>query len=483
MSDRSFIETQFPIAQLSAESYRERKAVSGQTLTGLGKWWGRKPLVLVRASILGMLMPASNDPKRDREIFLKLMTMDPDGVWRRRKGNISVREILKRAPDYKDAWKASSKEEREDLLEEIWASLSDEDQAELEASKSFPMEREEFEGLSYDERIKLCLRPEQADGPDAEAWTEINAHLGTSASTLGELVGQLGGRRFGRQPRVGDCFCGGGSIPFEAARIGCSAQGSDLNPVAALLTWSSLNIIGGRDGNAEKVQQYLADAMSACEDQIREWGIERNENGEQADALVYCVEARPPGCDYFIPLAPSWLVDEYMGVVVRWQRVANSDRLEPIVDVLPKAALTKFKKTKGATIVNGRIVDPFDPNRTWPLESVRGPTGLRRWVGEDIKPRAEDALAERLYCIRWVDAEGNRRYAAPNDSDAAREARVEELLRERFRQWQEKGFIPSARIPDGGEKTEEPIRTRGWTYWHHLFHPRQLLVHGLLAER
>ena len=79
----SFIETQFPIARLSAESYKERKAVSGQTLTGLGKWWGRKPLILVRASVLGMLMPASVDSKRDREVFLQVLTMDDDGAWQR----------------------------------------------------------------------------------------------------------------------------------------------------------------------------------------------------------------------------------------------------------------------------------------------------------------------------------------------------------------------------------------------------------------
>src|SRR3982750_383792 len=81
----TFIETQFPIARLSAESYKERKANNGQTLTRLGKWWGRKPLILVRASVLGMLMPASGDPKRDREIFLKILTMDDAGTlsrWR-----------------------------------------------------------------------------------------------------------------------------------------------------------------------------------------------------------------------------------------------------------------------------------------------------------------------------------------------------------------------------------------------------------------
>ncbi len=40
-------------------------------------------------------------------------------------------------------------------------------------------------------------------------------HLGTAARSLPELVKELGQRRFGRVPRVGDAFCGGGSIPFE----------------------------------------------------------------------------------------------------------------------------------------------------------------------------------------------------------------------------------------------------------------------------
>ena len=61
----SFIEKQFPVSKVSKESYKERKANNGQTLTGLGKWWGRKPLVLVRAAILGCLLPATDNPKKD----------------------------------------------------------------------------------------------------------------------------------------------------------------------------------------------------------------------------------------------------------------------------------------------------------------------------------------------------------------------------------------------------------------------------------
>ena len=86
----SFIETHLPVSGLSKERYKERKATYSQTLTGLGKWWGRKPLVMVRAVILGLLMPASPDPRKDREVFLALLTMDEDGLRRRKARNIPL---------------------------------------------------------------------------------------------------------------------------------------------------------------------------------------------------------------------------------------------------------------------------------------------------------------------------------------------------------------------------------------------------------
>src|ERR1700693_5734859 len=80
----SFIEVQFPVGRLSAEAYKERKAGSGQTLTALGSYWkGRKPLILCRADVLGCLLPATADPMKDLEIFLKLLAID-DGAFARR---------------------------------------------------------------------------------------------------------------------------------------------------------------------------------------------------------------------------------------------------------------------------------------------------------------------------------------------------------------------------------------------------------------
>ncbi len=123
------------------------------------------------------------------------------------------------------------------------------------------------------------------------------------------------------------------------------------------------------------------------------------------------------------------------------------------------------------------------------VEQLRGRKGLRPWEAEDIVPRAEDVFQERLYCVRWAETivhpdgrvERKRHYRAPSEGDLARERKVLALLQERFARWQERGFIPSRRI-EPGLKTTEPIRTRGWTHWHHLFTPRQLLLGGLLAE-
>ena len=130
---KAFIETQFPIARLSAESYKERKVNNGQTLTLLGKWWGRKPLVLVRACILGMLMPSSDDPKKDREIFLKILTLDDEGTRNRQKGEIPVkawREAASSAIQDKyfgaNGWQHGvSDEEKEFVLAEILEEIND----------------------------------------------------------------------------------------------------------------------------------------------------------------------------------------------------------------------------------------------------------------------------------------------------------------------------------------------------------------------
>ena len=573
----SFIETQFPVSRLSKESYKERDAKNGQTLTPLGKWWGRKPLVMVRAVILGLLMPASDDPKRDRDVFLALLTMDDEGLRRRKSKNIPLKRV----------YRLLSSEERPAWFEDG----TDPDRPKLrkgtKAEARKHLQAIVFDRLGYDEKLKWCDRPEQIDGPSPASWRTINQHLGTSSSSLPDLVRELGRRRFGRVPRVGDAFCGGGSVPFEATRIGCEAFGADLSPMAALLTWAALNIIGGGEKVAERVRRAQQEVFDAVDWQITEWRIEHNDAGWRADAFLYCAETVCPECGWRVPLAPSWVVGRKPQTVALLVEKPAERRFD--IDIRSGVDRHALEAAAGAgTVKQSRLECPHCDSST-SMGAIRGDWhgrsyGLRPWKNNDLAPRPGDVFHERLYCVRWrppsldtllwteqcgeeaplpewvnlehaiealvslltpherrevaelrkrdwtaenhacdearnefeayrderrpryevaaaaqrlkrltdiVDIRERRlktlsnslpkiNYQPVDESDLAREAHALTLLRKRFADWQTRGHIPSWSIVRGDETTRL-MRERGWTHWHHLFTPRQLLTLGLLS--
>src|SRR4051812_27378142 len=134
---------------------------------------------------------------------------------------------------------------------------------------------------------KRSLRPEEL--PEAayeQIWAKVNAHLGTIAKSHVELVEQLGVLRFGHRPRVADTFCGGGSIPFEAARIGCDAYASDLNPIACMLTWGAFNIVGADEATRARFAEAQEKVTAAVDAEITKLGIERDGVGNRAKAYL-----------------------------------------------------------------------------------------------------------------------------------------------------------------------------------------------------
>jgi putative DNA methylase len=474
----AFIEVQFPVSKLSKECYKERKAGSGQTLNPLGKWWGRKPLVLVRAILLGLLMPATDDPAADREAFLAALTMDDDGMLRRFTGQASPADL---AP-------FCTPRERAEYFVSENGKLSW--RPGLSAADREHLKRRAFLRMGYDDRLRFCLRPEEVDGPSEASWERINRHLGTTARSLPDLVRQLGERRFGHVPRVGDAFCGGGSVPFEAARLGCEAYASDLNPVAVLLTWGALALTGGGPEVVERVRAAQRRVFEDVRRQVEAWGIERNEEGWVADAYLYCHEVRDPLTGWWVPLAPTWVISRKRRVVAKLVPDPVTKRFA--IEIHEGVSEAELRRAEEAGTWASGVRCPVDRDGNWlppaqrqvtSAEQLRGRTGLRPWENDDLVPRPDDVFQERLYCIRWIDPEtGERFYRAPTAADLAREQRVLELVRARFAEWQDKGYLPSARI-EPGYNTDQPVRERGWTHWHHLFNPRQLLLHGLLAER
>jgi putative DNA methylase len=512
----ALIERVLPAQKISAEAQKERKAVHGQTLTALGSYWkGRKPLILVKACVLGALLPATDDAEKDLAIFEKLMAIDDD-AFLRRELSVSPSEVARRAieigalevarvrtyfaitgrPD--DELNQLSAEDQSALIHEAIAARKLRWRRGTDAEDQARLQRAALSTLSYLEKLDMTKRPEecQAGALFGPVWEEVNAHLGTNAQSFAELVEQLGIMRFGHRPMAGDTFCGGGSIPFEAARLGCDVYASDLNPIACLLTWGALYLIGGNSETRERIARAQAASAEAVDREITELRIEHDEHGNRAKAYLWCLETRCPQTGWMVPMATTWVISKNYRTCARLVPDHQRKRFE--IEIVTGASPEQLAAAVVGTVVNNELVYELDGEtyRTR-IETLRGdyrlPDGttgnrLRRWEKSDVVPRPDDAFQERLYCIQWITRAtlGSFRprffFAAPTEADLVREHTIETMVREHLARWHEEGLVPDIPI-EAGDKTDEPIRTRGWTYWHHLYSPRHLLLGALLRKQ
>ncbi len=72
---------------------------------------------------------------------------------------------------------------------------------------------------------------------DMVKWDNV-----TNEEVMGRARAEILRSTNGNPPPVLDPFCGGGSIPLEAQRLGLEAHGSDLNPVTVLITKALIEI-------------------------------------------------------------------------------------------------------------------------------------------------------------------------------------------------------------------------------------------------
>ncbi|HPJ81772.1 MAG TPA: DNA methylase, partial [Saccharofermentans sp.] len=421
------------------------------------------------------LMPCSDNPKADMDIFLKIMAMDNDGLIDRKQKKLSVKELYELA--------RRSRHFRQYLND--WFEVDGAKVKIRNGPDKYDIEMRLFKTLGYDDKLKYCVRPEQLATLRKDSWNAINHHLGTNAKSLNELVEQLSMQRYGRLITVGDCFSGGGSIPFDAARIGANAYGSDLNPVAALLTWADMNVIGAREDDLLEIRKFQNEVFDFVDKEITELGIEPNENGERAISYLYCIEANCPECGTKVPLAPSWIIGKRTNTVAILHKKGNGYDIEVKMDATQK----ELKNASAGTVTSKGLLCPRC-GKTIPIQILRGDRtdangntvyGLRQWEKTEFDFREDDIYNERLYAIKYESKDGQRYYRAPNERDLADEAKVKRIVSDSISSWQEQGLVPSGAI-ESGFNTDQIVRERGWTHWNHLFNARQLLVISKFVE-
>jgi putative DNA methylase len=190
---KKLIEVALPLEAINVESAREKSIRHGHPST-LHLWWSRKPLATTRAVLWASLV---DDPSSWPE---KFPTEEAQNRERQR-----LFDILGRIEIEKDK-KGNTKQVVRGLVS--WDEINQPNSGVL---------------LEAQREIARCLAWERGEEPP------------TKPDAIRDYIAKYA-------PPAYDPFCGGGSIPLEAQRLGLQAHGSDLNPVAVLITKALIEI-------------------------------------------------------------------------------------------------------------------------------------------------------------------------------------------------------------------------------------------------
>ena len=306
-------------------------------------------------------------------------------------------------------------------------------------------------------------------------------------------------------PVVLDVTAGGGSIPFEAARLGFHAIANELNPVAshilrATCEWPQrygyplLDEYGRKtsltDAWSGIAGRYLARVTELLEDVYPEenepdWMVRWNEKYHDEIQKNRIVRAKRyvwaylfartiecPSCRIVIPLSPNWRLDG-KGTGIRV--IPEPDAGQCSFEIVKTAA------EQSAATVNGAIA-------TCPHCGATTPKG---YIAAEAQ---QGRLGHQLYCVilndQWqgftkagqpkkrLTTRRSFRTATPTDDASIQ--RTEHLLAELAQTWDDGDILPTEEIPEGN-KTDTP-RQYGMPTWREMFNTRQQLVHGYCVQ-
>ena len=121
-------------------------------------------------------------------------------------------------------------------------------------------------------------------------------------------------------PLILDITAGGGSIPFEAGRLGISTIANELNPVAGLILWATCE--WPQKYGYKLLQQYeevansflkkvnaLTTELYPDEPQPQFKEPEQSGGKRQVQTHLFARIVTCPSCEGTIPLSPNWRLD------------------------------------------------------------------------------------------------------------------------------------------------------------------------------
>ena len=532
--DLRLIEAGFPCHQVGAETQRERGASSAlPPLYFLHVWWARRPLTPSRAAILASLLPAQSDINHFlMQLGMVKKTIDIEGIEWALAGTLlnkiqideDGKEVIIFDPSMLRALK-NENDIRSKLKKFLLNTQADE--------KYFPFNGtiakwlKEVNELPEPEPNEIfSVQKKSADPAFANEKKELGKITGyrfpgdpygykrafTISNTLNEeLRGKI----------ILDPTSGGGSIPFEALRLGCNVIANDLNPVACVILQVTLaypSIFGLKlkdtielwgekllQKTDDKITDFFSDNQTLPPSELytlkkflsNHPELVTNYNHESIVDYLYCRQVTCPHCGGDAPLLNTcWLSKE----------AGKQWGVKIIPDGKAENGTVDFETYR---ITGGKGPKGEDPN----FATVKRGIGLcihcRQAINADeIKSQARGESSsgkwkDRLYCVvalrfqpkldkhgkiqRYksgikkdeIKTEKIRFFRIPNQEDLKALKESEKELEKKWDHWDDLGLIPTEKFPQGNDMRP---KIYGMNRWCDMFTPRQLLGHLTLME-
>ena len=291
----------------------------------------------------------------------------------------------------------------------------------------------------------------------------------------------------GTAPVLLDITAGGGSIPFEAGRLGFRTIANEINPVAGLILratcewpqkygWELLEHFQDVKGRfLERVRELTADLYPEEQQPEDEPGNQQNENvgaKRYAQTYLFARTVKCLSCEGTIPLSPNWRLDSKgTGVRVVPDTTSGTCSFEIV---------TRASDQSPGTVSRAKATCPYPncgattPAGYIPLEAQGG------------------RLGHQLYCIIYRDTwktktKSGRDSKRPKTargfrvpiSDDDNTAKVDTRLAKLAELWERDNILPTEEVPHGDDQRPHQY---GMPRWRDMFSPRQLLTHGYCVQ-
>lgn len=258
-----------------------------------------------------------------------------------------------------------------------------------------------------------------------------------------------------------DPFMGSGTTVGEAVKLGCTAIGRDINPVAHRSVHTALGPL-----DRAEIHAQFKHVEATAGRKISQLYRSTDSSGQRCTVLYYFwVKFLPcPACHTRVDLFSNYIFASH----------ANKARHPAAKAVCPHCS-DIVEARHDATILRCRCGKSFDPRAA----PARRASAVCRSCDHEFSI-AKTALAaghppdHRMYAKLVLRADGTKEYLPPSHEDLS----AFEVIRKRFKEIAP--AIPSVPI-EHGYNTRQMLN-HGYHFWHEMFNARQLWALTILAK-